>query len=42
MSEHKASITWAFSGGDFLKGKYSREHTLKTEITVKLPDEQRP
>jgi organic hydroperoxide reductase OsmC/OhrA len=27
MSEHKASIKWAFAGGDFLKGRYSREHT---------------
>jgi organic hydroperoxide reductase OsmC/OhrA len=27
MSEHKAIIRWAFSGGDFLKGRYSREHT---------------
>jgi organic hydroperoxide reductase OsmC/OhrA len=28
MSEHKAIIRWQNSGGgDFLKGKYSREHT---------------
>jgi len=27
MSEHKANIRWAQSGGDYLKGKYSREHT---------------
>ena len=27
MSEHKATIRWTFSGGDFLKGRYSREHT---------------
>src|SRR4051812_24098322 len=27
MSEHKATIKWAFSGQDFLKGRYSREHT---------------
>ena len=27
MSEHKATIRWAFAGGDFLKGRYSREHT---------------
>jgi organic hydroperoxide reductase OsmC/OhrA len=26
MSEHKATIKWAFSQGDFLKGTYSREH----------------
>ncbi len=27
MSEHKARITWKRNGPDFLKGKYSREHT---------------
>lgn len=27
MSEHKAIIRWERSGPDFLKGKYSREHT---------------
>jgi organic hydroperoxide reductase OsmC/OhrA len=27
MSEHHATIRWAHSGGDFLKGMYSREHT---------------
>src|SRR5215475_4395993 len=27
MSEHKAIIRWKNSGPDFLKGKYSREHT---------------
>ena len=27
MSEHKATIRWTFSQGDFLKGSYSREHT---------------
>src|SRR5437879_6571675 len=27
MSEHKASIKWSFTSGDFLKGRYSREHT---------------
>jgi organic hydroperoxide reductase OsmC/OhrA len=27
MSEHKAAIRWSYSGPDFLKGKYSREHT---------------
>ncbi len=29
MSEHKATISWKFSHGDFLKGKYSREHTWR-------------
>ena len=27
MSEHKATVKWIFPGGDFLKGRYSREHT---------------
>ena len=27
MSEYKATISWKRTGPDFLKGKYSREHT---------------
>lgn len=27
MSEHKATVKWTFSQGDFMKGTYSREHT---------------
>ena len=27
MSEHRATIRWQRNGTDFLKGKYSREHT---------------
>jgi organic hydroperoxide reductase OsmC/OhrA len=27
MSEHQATIRWTLTGGDFLKGTYSREHT---------------
>jgi organic hydroperoxide reductase OsmC/OhrA len=27
MSEHKATIRWQNAGPDFIKGKYSREHT---------------
>src|SRR5712691_11743188 len=27
MSEHRATIRWQNSAPDFLKGKYSREHT---------------
>ena len=27
MSEHTATISWARKGADFLKGKYSREHS---------------
>ena len=29
MSEHRAHIEWSFSGGDFSKGRYSREHTWR-------------
>jgi organic hydroperoxide reductase OsmC/OhrA len=29
MSEHKATISWARTSPDFLKGKYSREHTWR-------------
>ena len=36
MSEHRASIRWERNGPDFLKGKYSREHTWSFDggITV--------
>jgi organic hydroperoxide reductase OsmC/OhrA len=27
MSNHQARIQWTFSGGEFRKGRYSREHT---------------
>jgi organic hydroperoxide reductase OsmC/OhrA len=27
MSEHKATVRWQRNGADFLKGKFSREHT---------------
>jgi organic hydroperoxide reductase OsmC/OhrA len=27
MSEHKAVVSWKNTGADFLRGKYSREHT---------------
>lgn len=29
MSEHRAHIEWGFTSGDFLKGRYSREHTWR-------------
>jgi organic hydroperoxide reductase OsmC/OhrA len=36
MSEHKAAIRWTYTGGDFAKGKYSREHVWEFDggITV--------
>jgi len=37
MSEHKATIRWKVSGTDFLKGKYSREHTWSFDGGVTVP-----
>jgi organic hydroperoxide reductase OsmC/OhrA len=34
MSEHKATIEWTQSTGDFLKGAYSREHTWTFDCGV--------
>jgi len=35
MSEHKATIRWQNNGPDFLKGKYSREHTWTFDGGIK-------
>ena len=37
MSEHRATIQWSFTGGDFLKGTYSREHTWTFDGGVTVP-----
>ena len=37
MSEHKASVRWQHSGGEFLKGKYSREHTWTFDGGLTVP-----
>lgn len=42
MSEHKAVIAWTHSGGDFLKGKYSREHTWTFDGGVVVPASPAP
>jgi len=42
MSEHKATIRWAFPGGDFLKGRYSREHTWSFDGGVTIPASSSP
>ena len=42
MSEHKATIRWAFPGGDFLKGRYSREHTWSFDGGVTVPASSSP
>ena len=42
MSEHKAIIRWSFSGGEFLKGKYSREHTWTFDGGATIPASPSP
>jgi organic hydroperoxide reductase OsmC/OhrA len=42
MSEHKATIKWTHSQGDFLKGTYSREHTWTFDGGVTVPASSSP
>jgi organic hydroperoxide reductase OsmC/OhrA len=42
MSEHKATIRWARSEGDFLKGTYSREHTWTFDGGMTVPASSSP
>ena len=42
MSEHKATIQWTFTGGEFLKGRYSREHTWRFDGGVIVPASPSP
>jgi organic hydroperoxide reductase OsmC/OhrA len=42
MSEHKASISWKCTSADFLKGKYSREHTWTFDGGLSLPASASP
>jgi organic hydroperoxide reductase OsmC/OhrA len=42
MSEHKAIIRWTRTGPDFLKGKYSREHTWTFDGGVTVPASPAP
>jgi organic hydroperoxide reductase OsmC/OhrA len=42
MSEHKATIRWAHTQGDFLKGQYSREHTWAFDGGVTVPASPAP
>jgi organic hydroperoxide reductase OsmC/OhrA len=42
MSEHKAAIRWTQSGGDFLKGKFSREHTWSFDGGLTVPASSSP
>jgi organic hydroperoxide reductase OsmC/OhrA len=42
MSEYKATIKWARTSPDFLKGKYSREHTWSFSGGVTVPATSSP
>jgi organic hydroperoxide reductase OsmC/OhrA len=42
MSEHRASVRWAHSRGEFLKGTYSREHTWSFDGGVTVPASPAP
>lgn len=42
MSEYRASVTWRFGGGDFLKGQYSREHSWAFDGGVTVPASSSP
>ena len=42
MSEHKATISWARKEPDFLKGKYSREHTWRFDGGLTVPASASP
>lgn len=42
MSQHKAVIRWTHTGGDFLKGRYSREHTWTFDGGFTVPASPAP
>jgi organic hydroperoxide reductase OsmC/OhrA len=42
MAEHKAFIDWQNKGPEFLKGKYSREHTWTFDGGVTIPASPAP
>jgi organic hydroperoxide reductase OsmC/OhrA len=42
MSEHKATIRWKRTSPDFLKGKYSREHTWSFDGGLTVPASPAP
>jgi organic hydroperoxide reductase OsmC/OhrA len=42
MSEHRAIIKWKRTGSDFLRGKYSREHTWTFDGGVTVPASSSP
>jgi len=42
MSEHTAALRWIRSGGDFLRGQFSREHTWTFDGGVTVPASASP
>ncbi len=42
MSEHKATLSWQRTGADFLKGRYTREHTWSFDGGVTVPASSSP
>ena len=42
MSEHTATIRWTHTAGDFLKGRYSREHTWTFDGGLTVPASASP
>ena len=42
MSEYKVTVSWKRNGADFLKGKYSREHTWSFDGGVTLAASSSP
>jgi organic hydroperoxide reductase OsmC/OhrA len=42
MSEHKATIRWTHTSGEFLKGRYTREHTWSFDGGVTVPASASP
>jgi organic hydroperoxide reductase OsmC/OhrA len=42
MSKHTAIVSWRRTSDDFLKGKYSREHTWKFDGGVTVPASSSP
>ena len=42
MSEHKATVRWTHTTGEFLKGRYSREHTWTFDGGLTVPASPSP
>jgi organic hydroperoxide reductase OsmC/OhrA len=42
MAEHRAHIRWAYTGGEFAKGRYSREHSWTFDGGVTVPASPSP